>query len=113
MSNPIEKIGHGLKVAAVDVEHVAERVVDFLPHAAEVVATAIKDQPEVKSAVLELIKQASAVIASGTVAASDKGIDLAADAATLAAAEQFFVWFKSSFVPLIESVYEEVSAEVK
>ena len=111
--NPFPTIGHDLKVAAVDVEHVAVKVVDFLPHAAEVLATAIKDQPEIKSALLKLVQKASGVLASGTVAASDRGIDLAADAATLAAAEDFFAYFKGTFVPLVESVYTEIAVDLR
>lgn len=112
MSNPIEKIGHDLKVAAVDTEHVIVRTVEFLPKAAAVIASAIKDQPEVKTAVLSLISQATVVIGDVATDAADKGIDLAADAKTLADAEAFFDYFRSTFVPLVEAVYAEVKADV-
>lgn len=112
MSNPFELVGHGIKVAAVDVEHVVVDVVDFLPKAASVIASAIRDEPTVKQAVLDLVKNASAVLTSGTVAVTDKGVDLVADAAVLSAAEAFFGYFKTEFIPLVESIYSEVKAEV-
>jgi hypothetical protein len=113
MSNPITTVGHDIKTVAVDVAHVAVDVVEFLPKAASVIASAIKDEPTVRTAVLDLVKNASAVLASGTVAVTDKGVNLVADASVLAAAEAFFGYFKTTFVPLVEQLYGEVVADVK
>lgn len=113
MSNPLEVIGHDLRVAAVDTEHAAVKIVDFLPHAAEVLATAIRDQPQVKTLILDLIKQASSVIANATTAVTDRGVNLAADASTLASAEAFFGWLKTAFVPAVEAIYTEIAADIK
>jgi hypothetical protein len=100
MSNVFGTIGHDIKVGAEDVAHAAIEVVEFLPKAASVIASAIKDEPTVKQAVLDLVKNAGAVLTSGTVAVTDKGVDLVADAAVLAAAEQFFAYSRrSSFRP--------------
>jgi hypothetical protein len=112
MSNPLEAIGHGLKVPAVDTEHVVVDVVEFLPKAASVIASAIKDEPTVKQAVVDLVSNASAVLTSGTLAVTDKGVDLVADAAVLAAAEKFFGYFKTEFIPTVEKLYAEVKADV-
>jgi hypothetical protein len=112
MSNPIEKIGHDIKVAAVDTAKGIVKVVEFLPKAEQVIATAIKDQPQVKTAVLSLVQQATTVIGDVATDAADKGINLAADSKTLADAEAFFTYFKNSFVPLVEAVYDEVKADL-
>ena len=113
MSNPIETIGHDLKVAAVDVEHAVVKAVEFLPHAIELLDTAIKDQPAVKSAVQELIKQGTAIAGDVTLAAVAKGIDLAADSKALADAETFVSYFVGTFLPLIETIYTAAKADVQ
>jgi flagellar hook assembly protein FlgD len=112
MSNPLEAIGHGVKVAAEDVVKGVADAIEFLPKAEKVIATAIKDDPQVKTAVLELVKQAEAVIGDTASAAADKGINLADDAKALADAEAFFTWFKTSFVPLVEQIYAEVKTDL-
>lgn len=113
MSNPLAAVGHGIKVAAVDVAHGIEYPISFLLKAESVIASAIKDQPEIKSAVISLIAQAEAVIGDVATASAAKGINLASDAKALADAESFFEYFKSTFIPLVESVYAEVAADVK
>jgi hypothetical protein len=120
MSNVFTDIGHGIKVGAEDVAHAAVdtgkvivKVVEFLPKVEAVIASAIKDQPEVKSAILDLVKQATAVIGDVATDAADKGINLAADAELLADAEQFFSYFKSEFIPMVESVYAEIKTDVQ
>lgn len=113
MSNPFEEIGHGIKVTAVDVAKGIEYPISFLVKAESVIASAIKDQPEIKSAVISLITQAEAVIGDVATASAAKGINLASDAKALADAETFFNYFKSTFIPLVEAVYKEVSADVQ
>jgi len=113
MSNVFEEIGHGIKVAAVDTEHAIVDAVEFLPKAERVIASAIKDQPAIKDAVLTLVKQASGVIGDTASAAAAKGINLTQDAKALADAEAFFSYFKSTFIPLVESVYREITADVQ
>lgn len=113
MSNVFEEVGHGIKVAAVDTEHVIVDAVEFLPKAEKVIASAIKAQPAIKTAVLELVKQASGVIGDTATAAAAKGINLTEDAKALADAESFFTYFKSTFIPLVESVYHEIAADVQ
>ncbi|MCU1247073.1 MAG: hypothetical protein JWQ49_102 [Edaphobacter sp.] len=112
MSNPLRTIGHGLKVAAEDVIKAVEYPVEFLVKAEKVIASAIHDQPEIKAAILSLVKQAQTVIADTVGAVAGKGLDLAADAKALADAEAFFEYFKSTFIPLVEKVYTEVAADL-
>jgi hypothetical protein len=112
MSNPFVAIGHGLKVAAADTEHVIVEAVEFLPKAERVIASAIKDEPTVKQAVLDLVKNAEQVFADGAVAVAGKGVDLVSDAKVLADAEAFFAYFKTEFCPLIEKLYGEVKADL-
>lgn len=113
MSNPIQEIGHGIKVAAVDVAKGIEYPISFLVKAESVITSAIKDQPEIKSAVISLITQAESVIGDVATASAAKGINLASDAKALSDAESFFEYFKSTFIPLVEAVYKEVAADVQ
>jgi hypothetical protein len=97
----LETVGHDIVIA-----------VEFLPKAEKVIATAIKDQPAVKAAVLELIAQGTKVVGDVSTVAADKGINLAADTQALTDAEAFFTYFKNTFIPAVEAVYEEVKADV-
>jgi len=120
MGNVFDTIGHDIKVGAEDVGKGVEEVVEyaivhpveFVVKAEKVLTSAIKDQPEVKDAVLGLVKQATGVIGDVATDAADKGINLEADAKTLTDAEAFFTYFKSTFIPLVESLYAEVEADV-
>jgi hypothetical protein len=42
--------------------------------------------------------------------AAENGISLADDAKTLAAAEAFFEYFRSTFMPIVEKLYGELKA---
>jgi hypothetical protein len=97
-----------------DILHGVEYPVEFLVKAEKAIASAIQDQPEIKTAVLSLVKQAQTVLAESVVVVSGKGIGLASEAKALADAEAFFGYFKSIFIPLVEQVfYSEVSADLK
>lgn len=119
MSNIFSDIGHGVEVAgkdvakgAVEVGKAVADVFEFLPKAEAVIASAIKEQPEVKTAVLDLVKQATTVIGDLATDAADKGINLTSDAKTLADAESFFAYFKSTFIPLVEQLYGEIKSDL-
>lgn len=112
MSNPLTAVGHAVKTAAVDITTGVVDVFEFLPKAERVFASAIKDQPEVKSAILQLVQRAETVVADTGTAAADQGVNLAADAKTLADAEAFFAWFRNTFIPLVEQIYSEVKQDL-
>jgi hypothetical protein len=120
MGNPLETLGHDIKVGAVDVgKDVAKGVdvaiiqpIEFVVKAEKVISTAVKDQPIVRDAVVALVKQATTVIDDFKTDVSDGLIDLRADEQTLKDAEAFFNWFKSSFIPTMEQVYGDLSTDV-
>ncbi len=112
MTFVIQDIGHGLKTVAVDTAKFIEEPIQFLAKAEKVIASAIQDQPAVKQAVMSLVQQAQTVIADTVGDVAGKGLNLAAAAKTLSDAEQFFAYFKDTFMPLVESLYAEVKADV-
>ena len=119
MGNPLEAIGHGIKIGAEDLGKVVVKGVDagivhpieFGVKAEKVIATAIKDQPIVRQAVLALVQQATTVINDFKTDVSDGFINLRADEQTLKDAEAFFNWFKASFIPTMEQVYGDIAAD--
>jgi hypothetical protein len=80
--------------------------------AEKVLATAIADQPELKTVLTTIVTKAEAIGTAGVAAAGGAGLNLTADAAVLADAEDFFVYVKTTVVPLIESIYGEVKADI-
>jgi hypothetical protein len=120
MGNPLDAIGHGIKVGVEDVGKGVAKGIDVaivqpiqsVVKAEKVISTAIKDQPIVRDAVTALVKQANTVIADFKADIGDGFINLKADEQTLKDAEAFFNWFKSSFIPTMEQVYGDISAEI-
>jgi len=120
MGNPLEAIGHGIVTGAKDVGKVVVKGVDvaivqpieFAVKAEKVISTAIKDQPVVRDAVMAMVKQASTVIDDFKTDVAEGFINLRADEKTLQDAEAFFNWFKSTFIPQMEKVYGDLSADV-
>ncbi len=112
MSNIIVKIGDGIETAATDVVKVVTDSVSFLNKAESVIVTAIKDQPAIKAAILQLISQANSVIADGSKAVASDGTNIAADGITITAAEVFFTYFEKTFIPLVESLYYNIKADL-
>lgn len=113
MTNVFATVGHDLKVAGEDVAKAVETPIKFLVKAEKVFASAIHDQPELKAGVVELVTKAEAVISDLSFAAAAKGADLATDAKALADAESFFEYFKNTFIPMVETVYKEVAADIQ
>lgn len=113
MSNPIETIGHGLKVAA---EHTGKVIAYPFTHTAHFVAvlgTALKEEPTVRSAVEGLVKAAEVVIADGGADIAEKGLNLVDDLKTVADVQAFFKYFTGTFLPVVETAYKDLQADVK
>lgn len=110
--NIITKVGDGIKTAAVDTAHVAVKLADALPHAAAVLATALKDEPAIKTAVLNLIEQGAKIGADGAIDVASKGTNLVEDAATITDAESFLAYFRGTFVPAVAALYSEVKKDL-
>lgn len=113
MSNVFEEIGHGIKTVAVDVAHGVEKAFTYADKVEKILSTAITDQPEIKSAIVALVKAAEPVVVDTTADVAEKGLNLVDDAKTLSDAEAFFSYFKTSFLPIVEQVYAAVVADVK
>ncbi|MDE1161916.1 MAG: hypothetical protein PW792_08210 [Acidobacteriaceae bacterium] len=107
--NPISDI----KTAAIDIAHAVEKVATSIPNTISLLDHAIKDEPAVKTLITTLVQNASSVLTAGTIAAEARGISLTADVATLAAAEQFFTYFKNMFLPQAESIYAELKSDAQ
>ena len=106
MSNVIETIGN-------DILHGVEFPFVYTAKAIKVLDSAIKNQPAIKAAVIDLIKQAETVICDSARDVSEKGLVLTDDAKTLADAEAFFVYFRDQFCPLVAQVYTEVAGDLQ
>lgn len=78
-----------------------------------VIDSVIKDSPIVRNDLITLVKNAETVIAECTVVTGEKGINLADDLKALQAAEAFFTYFKGTFLPEVESVYNDLETDTK
>jgi len=112
MNNIAETIAHGIKIGAEDVAHAAEEVVGAIPKVISVLGTALRDEPAVKSAVVDLVKEFGTLTADGALAVAAKGADLTEDAAMVSASVQFLTYFKDTFVPVVEKLFGEVKADI-
>jgi hypothetical protein len=102
-----------VKTVLVDIGHV---VAWPLEHGAQLVKTledALKDEPQVKTAVTGLIAEIGVVTADGAIVVSSKGVDLVADAAALVAAKQLFSYVLNTFLPAVQAVYKDLAPDVQ
>jgi fibrillarin-like rRNA methylase len=106
VSNVIDTIGK-------DILHGVEFPFEYTAKAIKVLDSAIKDQPAIKAAVIDLIKQAETVIGDSAKDVAEKGLVLTDDAKTLADAEAFFQYFRDQFCPLVANVYAEVASDLQ
>ena len=113
MSNVFTTVGHDAKVAAIDTAHTVVKVVDFFPHAAAVMADALKAEPQLKQSVLALIQAGSKIVTEGANAVASKGVNLPEDIATVTDAESFVAYFAHTFIPEVATLYKEVRADIR
>ena len=105
-------VGSVLENVGKDVVKGVEAPFKWIGKAEKVLATAIKDQPELRTTVITLVQKAEAITASGVKDVGEKGLNLQDDAATLALVEDFFSYFQQTLVPIVEKVYAEVKTDV-
>jgi hypothetical protein len=114
MSNKFEqdlaKVGH-VALGVVDGKYIADALT-WTEKAAAVIATAIADQPELKATLTTLVQKAEAIGADAVSDVAGKGLDLTADAKTVADFEAFLTWIKATLVPQIESIYGQITTDV-
>jgi hypothetical protein len=103
-----EKCGQVL----LDIVEFPVKLITWGEKAEKVLATAIKDQPELKDVLTQIVTRAEAIGGAAVAAAGGDGINLTADATVLADAEQFFLYIKSTLVPIVEAIYGEVKADI-
>lgn len=99
----IKKIGE-------EVLHDIETPFVWLGKAEHVLAAAIKEQPEVKGAVQELVKLCDTIGADTMIDVAERGLNIVDDLATVKAISELGVFLKDTFVPLIRKVYGELEA---
>jgi len=115
--NPVEhvaeEIGHGLRVAGMDV---VKGIAYPFVHTAQfcsVIETLIKEESPVKTAVIQLVQDAEAVDVDAVVAIASKGLNIPADIAAFKDVVTFFNAFRSQFLPVVESAYKELQSDIK
>ena len=112
MSNILVTVGKNVETVAVKVEEGVVKALSVSEKTLAILTTSLKDEPELKATIVGLITAAEKIIADGSTATAAKGINIAADASTLADAEAFFTYFKSSFIPVVESVFTDLTTSV-
>lgn len=106
MSNEFEKI-------AGDVLHVIEDPFKFAAKATKVIETVVKDDPQAKTIITQVVTLSSAIGVDGATILAAKGIvNPTVYLATLQAVEALGAYIKSTVVPFIEQAYGEVVADV-
>ena len=101
----IETVG---KDALAVVEFPFKRTAEFV----KVINSAIKDALPVKTAVIDLVKQAEGLIADGAEDVSAKGLNVSEDVQTWEDVQAFIAYLKGTFFPLVATIYTEVASEV-
>jgi hypothetical protein len=108
----VSNIGHGIETAGKDIGKAIVWLPEHLDKAIAVLATALKDEPALKTAVLELVQAAGKVIADVGGDVASKGINLSEDIQTVTDVKAFFTYFEDTFLPECEAVVKEIKSDV-
>jgi hypothetical protein len=100
--NVVEKIGKGIAWPFVHATQVIE-----------VLTTALKDEPTVKTAIVGLVQQIEMLDKDGATSLADKGIDIPEDIATVADAKALWAYVTGTFLPAVESAYKDFDADLQ
>jgi hypothetical protein len=96
----LETIGKGIAYPFV---HTAQFV--------ELIADVLKDAPEVKSDLTQLVELGEIVIADVGADIATTGLNFADDTKTLADVQVFFAYFQSTFLPNVEAAYKALKGD--
>jgi hypothetical protein len=90
-----------------DIAHVVEWPFKNAVKVIEVIDTAIKQEPIVKSALVGLIQQIGTLTGEAASAIASKGVNITADEAALAAAQALWKYVTATFIPAIDTAYKD------
>ena len=113
MSNPLKTIGHGIEVAAIDAARIIAWPFTHAAKFAKILGEALSDEPAVKTATVQLVTLAEAVIKDGGLDYETKGLNIVNDMQTVADIKAFFTYFEATFLPAVEKAYKAIEADAK
>lgn len=102
----------GVETVAKDVAKGIAYPFRFAVKAEKVLATAIKDQPELKDMLTELTAKIEGIGADALKDIGEKGLNIADDMETIVALKDLFGYFVATVKPEIIKVYGEIQADV-
>jgi hypothetical protein len=101
------------------IEHVGEDIAKGIEwpfkHAAKLAALigdGLRDAPAVKHAIIQLVQKAEGLSPDFVAAVTADGLNLGADLKCLVAAQGFFVYFKTTFLPVVEKAYADLKKDM-
>ena len=102
----------GIETVIKDVVHVVELPFTNAAKIAEILDTALTDEPKLKAAIIEVVNLGECVIADGAVDLASKGLNIPSDLETFKDIQVFFGYLKDTFFPLVSTIYAEVKTEI-
>ncbi len=107
-----ESFGEKLEHVLGDIVEAPVKLITWGEKAEKVIQTAIADQPQLQSVLATLVKDAASIGTAAVTAGGTSGLNLTADASVLANAEAFFTYVHGTVIPLIETIYDQVKADI-
>jgi hypothetical protein len=95
-----------------DVVEAPVKLIEWGSKAEKVLATAIAEQPELKTVLTQLVTKAESIGTAALSAGGSSGLNLTADEAVLADATDLFIFVKNTVAPLVESIYGQIKSDV-
>ena len=92
--------------------HFVEEPIEEAGKLGKLLATAEKDEPEIRAAALQIVALVEPVAADATADVSGAGLNLASDMKTFQDAAALYAYVKTTFVPLVKSVYGDFKADL-
>ena len=78
----------------------------------EVLTTGLKDEPEVQTAIVGLVKKIQEVSEDSVVAIAARGLDVPDDIQTVTDAKALWLYVMQTFLPAVEGAYKDLATDV-
>ena len=101
-----------LKTAGGGTLHVVEAPFEFGARIEQLISTGLKDEPEIKAAVLQLVALGEQIGLDGAADVAASGLNVQNDIKTFTDIGALYSYVKNTFIPLVKKVYGEVKVDL-
>lgn len=104
---------NGFEKVAVAVVRGVEAPFKYADKVEKLLATALKDEPELKTAIVGLVQRVETVVGDASADIATKGLNLPGDIQTIRDVQSLAVYVRDDFAPVVSKVWGDVAVDLK